>query len=187
MQRDLNVFKRLVASLPTKLMEPMLQEAKGIRLENAAKHFCLRANVKCKMFGKSLFTTTLHFDLFAKITLRISINNNNFSAIYACYDDGIAIIDYCGMSNSCRYDWNDEQLFAEIKRICDFDVRNPHYKPSARFLNLVNEITYDYIDGNIYYKRQRAYELLAIHKFRKDSIIAMLPIDVLKIIINKIF
>ncbi len=84
-------------------------------------------------------------------------------------------------------DCDDESLFGEIKRICGFDVRNAHNKPSVEFLDLVEEITYDYIDGNIYYKRQRAYELLAIHKFRKDSIIATLPIDVLKIIINKIF
>ena len=186
MQRDLNVFKRLAASLPTKLMEQMLQEAKEMRRENAAKHFSLRSKTNCGMFDELSFKPTLWFEVNGNIRLFVRIEINRFYRITAT-NDGVLLIDYHGASNHLICHCDDESLFCEIKRICGFDVRNPHNKPSASFLDLFNEITHDYLDGNIYYKRQRAYELLAIHKFRKDSIIATLPIDVLKIIINKIF
>lgn len=186
MQRDFNVFKRLAASLPTKLMDSMFQEAKEMRRENAAKHFSLRSKTNCKTFVELSFKPTLCFELNEHITLVVRIEFNRFYSITA-HDGDMSIVDYHAASNILMIDYDDKSIFREIKRICGFDVRNPHNKPSASFLNLLNEITYDYLDGNIYYKRQRAYELLAIHKFRKDSIIARLPMDVLKIVINKIF
>ena len=186
MQRDLNVFKRLGASLPMQLMNSLLQEASEMRQENTAKHFSLRSKTNCKTFVELLFKPTLCFEVKGHIQLTVRIESNSFYRITAC-DGDMLIIDYHAPANVLMLDCDDESLFGEIKRICGFDVRNAHNKPSASFLNLLNEITYDYLDGNIYYKRQRAYELLAIHKFRKDSIIARLPMDVLKIVINKIF
>ena len=203
MKGDLELLRTLMERIPLTLTEQMLQEVKKAKEEALMKsmHAKVAPDWKLVICTDTLMrlescSTTEVFVTYVKDgfphDFNVCITNSNVGIRIRSIDKiDATCVSYSSHFPSFNDLWIPRQFWQDLKQgktvvLKDFYTffRTTHFfKTVDHYRKLCEERD----TKPIYYIRREAYTCLAIHKFRSDSLIARLPKDVLKLILEKLW
>ena len=201
MKGDLELLRTLMERIPLTLTEQMLQEVKKAKDEALMKsmHAKVAPDWKLAICTDSLMrlerqSTGEVFATYVKdgFPVDFSVCQSVFGIRIKSIDKIDATCESHTLEFACPNDlWIPRQFWQDLRQgrtvvLKDFYTffRKTHFfKTVDRYRRLCEERD----TKPIYYIRREAYTCLAIHKFRSDSLIARLPKDVLRLILEKLW
>lgn len=201
MEHDLKLFKELLMRLPYSVVNDVMSRGHPLKsnqieteITKALQKQMDNYNITVKgiiwdddydcmdSFIVVIDTCAIRMDVNAEQRYQdicMFIDNKSQISIRISNDHGVMHL-YCPDA-VCKH-------FPLLEKLTGIYISDKHRanisKMHSRTIQLVSRIYKDYYNQPVYYWKQSAYTLLAIYTFHKDSLVAKLPKDVLKMIIK---